>query len=143
MKLLPIRCRSPRSGLTLLEVLVSTAIFLGALTAIMDIMHIGHDSRLSARMDAEAAVYCESIMGEIVSGIRPMADESGSIEDQEYWRYSVTTEDAGGESLVRVNVLVEHAVDDQIPNAYFQLTRLMRDPQLFLDAALTASESSE
>lgn len=138
----PQRRTGPR-GLTLLEVLVSTAIFLGALTAIMEIMRIGHDSRLSARMDAEAALYCESIMSEIVSGVRPVSDESAQIENQEYWQYSISTEDGGGEGLIQVNVLVEHRVGDNLPAAYFQLRRLMRDPQMFLDAALSASESAE
>ena len=126
-----------------MEVLVSTAIFLGALTAILQVMRIGHDSRLSARMDAEAALYCESIVGEIVAGIRPMADDSGQIEGESYWFYTISTEDGGGESLIRLTVDVEHRVNDQLPAASFQLTRLMRDPQMFLDAALSASESAQ
>lgn len=132
---------SRRAGITLLEVLISTAIFLGAWTAILQIMSIGHDSRLSARLDAEAALRCESLMGEYVSGIAPLTAEaaqplSGSTE----WRYTTTIEEGGGDSLLKLTVQVEHVVNDRV-SSYFQLSRLMRDPQLFLDAAMAADEA--
>ena len=84
-----------RSGISLLEVLISTAIFLGALTAILQIMRVGHESRLSARLDAEAALRCESLMGEYVSGILPLKAEaavpfpdSGELSSSEAWQYT-------------------------------------------------------
>ena len=38
--------RSHPCGLTLLEILVSTAILVGSLTAIMQVLNVGHNSRL-------------------------------------------------------------------------------------------------
>jgi general secretion pathway protein I len=137
-----------RSGISLLEVLISTAIFLGALTAILQIMRVGHESRLSARLDAEAALRCESLMGEYVSGILPLKAEaavpfpdSGELSSSEAWQYTTEVEDGGGTSLLKVTVLVEHVVNGTQANSYFQLSRLMRDPQLFLDAAMAAEEA--
>ncbi|MEQ9411380.1 MAG: hypothetical protein RIK87_26940 [Fuerstiella sp.] len=131
-----------RSGLTLLEVLVSTAIFLGALTAILQIMRIGHDSRLSAKLDAEAALRCETVMSEVVSGIRqPTAVSNQVFEGEENWVYSIEVGDGGGTSLLLITVSVSHVIGEQLPNSGFQLTRLMRDPQLFLDAAMSAAEA--
>lgn len=133
-----------RAGLTLLEVLLSTAIFMGALTAIMQLMRIGHDSRLSARLDAEAALRCESLMAELVSGIRPLTPESNApFEGEENWTYSVNVEAGDGESLLLVSARVDHAVSERLPNSSFQLVRLMRDPQMFLDAAMSASTSED
>ncbi|APZ91698.1 hypothetical protein [Fuerstiella marisgermanici] len=135
-----------RSGLTLLEVLVSTAIFLGALTAIMQVMRVGHDSRLSARMDAECALRCESVMAEIVSGIQqPVAVSNQQFDGDadENWVYSVEVGDGGGTSLLLVTVRVQYSTGEDTPISQFQLSRLMRDPQLFLDAAMSAEDTEE
>ncbi len=131
-----------RSGITLLEVLLSTAIFLGALTAILQIMRVGHDSRLSARLDAESALRCESLMGEYVAGIMPLKAESDTpFPDSDEWQYTTEIEDGGGTSLLKLTVLVQHVVNEKQVNSYFLLSRLMRDPQLFLDAAMAAEEA--
>ena len=133
-----------RSGLTLLEVLLATSIFLGSITAILQIMRVGHDSRISAKLDAEAALRCESLMGEYVSGMSPLADESETpFVDNDQWVYTTTIEDGGGESLLRLTVLVEHKPNGAFPTAYFQLSRLIRDPQLFLDAAMSAADAED
>lgn len=137
---------SQRRGITLLEVILATAIFLGALTAILQLMRLGHDSRVSARLDAEAALLCESKMGEYVSGMSDLTSASQANFDDDTlneWVYSTTIDDGGGESLLLVTVLVEHMMLDESVNSYFQLTRLMRDPQLFLDAALAADDLGE
>jgi hypothetical protein len=131
-----------RSGITLLEVLLATAIFMGSLTAILQVMRVGHDSRISAKLDSEAALRCESLMGELVSGISPLTSESNQpFTDSENWRYSVTVEEGPGESLLLISVRVEHVIAEQLPNSAFLLVRLMRDPQLFLDAAMAAEEA--
>jgi general secretion pathway protein I len=131
-----------RSGVTLLEVLLATAIFMGSLTAILQVMRVGHDSRLSAKLDSEAALRCESLLGELVAGITPLTSESNQpFTDSENWRYSVTVEEGPGDSLLLVSVRVEHVIAEQLPNSTFTLVRLMRDPQLFLDAAMAAEEA--
>lgn len=125
-----------RSGITLMEVLLSTAIFMGSLTAILGIIQMGHESRLSSRLDAEAALRCESLMGEYIAGVAPLTAESNApFEDSDEWRYTTSIEDADGESLLKVVVLVQHMAGERV-NSYAILTRLMRDPQLFLDAAM-------
>ncbi|MCP4785439.1 MAG: hypothetical protein GY903_24735 [Fuerstiella sp.] len=131
-----------RSGITLLEVLLATAIFMGSLTAILQVMRVGHDSRLSAKLDSEAALRCESKLSELISGISPLTSESNQpFEDSENWRYTITVEEGPGESLLLVSVRVEHVIAEQLPNSTFLLVRLMRDPQLFLDAAMAAEEA--
>lgn len=137
---------SPRSGLTLLEVILSTAIFLGALTAILKIMSIGHDSRVSAKLDAEAVIRCESVMGQLVSGMMELsdvADQPFETEGSENWYYTIEIGDGGATDLLLVSVRVEFKTNDLYSGSSFTLVRAMRDPQLFLDAALSSMESEE
>lgn len=129
-----------RRGITLIEVLVATAIFLGALTAVLGIINLGHESRLSARLEAEAVVRCETVMGEYIAGIREMVAAKEQFDDDDRWRLTTSVEDADGESLLKIVVTIEHMAGEEA-NAYFQLTRYIRDPQLFLDAALASEES--
>ena len=134
---------SGRAGLTLIEVILATAIFLGSLTAILQLMNVGHDSRIVAKLQAEAAVRCESLMGEYISGISPLTDESQTpFADSEEWVYTTTVEEGDGTSLLKVTVVVEHLANENA-NAVFQLVRLMRDPELFVEAAASAAAAEE
>ncbi|MEZ6126031.1 MAG: hypothetical protein R3C49_23130 [Planctomycetaceae bacterium] len=134
--------RNGRRGLTLLEVILSTAIFLGSLTAVLQLMNVGHGSRVAAKLQAEAALRCESLMGEYIAGISPLADETQTpFADSEEWVYTTVIEESGFTSLLKITVLVEHLANDQ-PNAAFELVRLKRDPELFLEAAAAAEASA-
>lgn len=135
-----------RRGITLLEVLIATSIFTFSLVAILNLMGLGHDSRLSARLDAESALRCESVMGEYISGMRDLVAESDAqFDDDETgnWYFSTIVDEGPGESLLKVTVEVEHRISDSESNSYFLLTRYVRDPQLFIDAALDAGTSDE
>ena len=132
-----------RRGMTLLEVILATAIFLGALTAILQLMNLGHDSRLSARLDAEAALRCEDKLARIVSGMDEFVADSQPFDDNPNWTWTSEISDGGATDLMLVSVRVQHNATDQLPNSSFTLVRLMRDPQLFLDAALSASGSED
>lgn len=126
-----------KSGLTIIEVIVATAIFMGALTVIIQVMNLGDSARVSASLDAEAALRCESVLGEVLAGVRTLTPVNQEpFDDSDRWKATVIIEDAGGESLMKVTVITEHSVGDALPNSRFQLVRYMRDPQLFVDAAL-------
>lgn len=132
-----------RSGLSLLEIIISVAIFMASLAAIMEGLQIGRRSELSARLQSEAVLRCETVMGEILSGVREASSAQGnSFDDDETgnWEWTAEVTEAGTTGLLQVTVLVEHRPGGEEPNAAFTLVRLMRDPQLFLDAALQESE---
>lgn len=132
---------SQRAGVSLLEVVISVAIFLAALTAILSLLDMGNQSRLSVSLDAKAAILCESAMAEYTSGMRDLVSTTDEpIENEDNWSLSTTVEPGDGESLLKVTVLIKHTVNDNNVNSSFRLMRLMRDPQLFLDAAMAASE---
>jgi general secretion pathway protein I len=131
-----------RHGLTLLEVLVSVAIFLGSLTAIMQLLNTGQQAEVSARLQSQAVLRCESKMAEIVAGIeKPVSSADGTFLDDEIgnWKWSADVANGTATSLLKITVTVEHTPDGKDPNAAFTLTRYMRDPQLFIDAALAAT----
>jgi len=129
------RRSSRRHGLSLLEILVSTAILLASLTAIMQVLNVGHNSRLSAVLDAEAILRCESVMGELLAGVRPLASSSAEpFEDNPKWMWNAGISDQGSTSLLQVEVVVEHSPTGDQVNSSYSLTRYVRDPQIFLDA---------
>ena len=122
-------------GLTLLEILVSTAILLASLTAIMQVLNVGHNSRLSAVLDAEGVLRCESMMGELLAGVRPLMSSSVEpFEDNPKWMWYASISDQGSTSLLQVEVVVEHSPASDQVNSSYSLTRYVRDPQIFLEA---------
>jgi len=140
--ILVVRLRS-RSGLSLLEIIISVAIFMASLAAIMEGLQIGRRSELSARLQSEAVLRSETVMGEILCGAKEASSAQGNpFDDDETgnWEWSAEVTEAGTTGLLQVTVLVEHRPGGGEPNAAFTLVRFMRDPQLFLDAALQESE---
>lgn len=133
----------PRAGVSLLEVVISVAIFLASLTAILSLLDIGNQSRLSVQLDANAAILCESTMAEYLSGYRDLTattDEPlDSSDNDQSWSLTTVVEPADGESLLKITVLVKHTVNGSEVNSSFRMTRLMRDPQLFIDAASSST----
>ena len=135
--------QSSRGGMSLLEVLISVAIFLGALTAIMQVLNVGQRAEVATQLQTEAILKAESKMAEFVSGIEEAtSSQGGSFEDDKTgsWKWDAEVTDSGTASLLMVTVKVEHMMSDREANAVFTLTRYMRDPQLFIDAALSESK---
>ena len=82
-----------RSGLSLLEIIISVAIFMASLAAIMEGLQIGRRSELSARLQSEAVLRCETVMGEILSGVKEAASAQGNpFDDDESgnWEWSAS-----------------------------------------------------
>ena len=133
------RQRPHRRGLTLLEILVSTAILVGSVTAIMQVLNVGHNSRMKAVLDAEAILRCESKMGELLAGVRPIASSGTEpFEDNSNWAWTASISDQGSTSLLQVEVVVEHTPSRGPTNSSWSLTRYVRDPLLFLEVEGTA-----
>ncbi len=134
-----------RNGLSLLEVIISIAIFLAALTVIMYTQKVGQEAETAAHLKSEAVIRCEAVMGEILCGAQKAessADNHFDDDEEGKWEWAAEISDSGTTDLLKVTVLVEHRPDSgsDNPNAAFALVRYMRDPQLFLDAALEGSE---
>ena len=140
----PCPARSMRSGLTLLEVLISVAIFLSSLAAIMQLLSIGKRSEMMTRLQTEAVMRCETLMAEVVSGVQKLEDVTDEpLPDNESsgtWQWSLQSVDSDTSGLLQVTISVQYVVGSETVAA-FTLTRYLRDPQLFIDAALSETES--
>jgi len=79
-----------RSGLSILEVLVSMAIFLISLAAIASLVDVGSERAMAASMTNLGTRLAQSKLAEIEAGLTaPGSAESGTFEDEPDWTYSV------------------------------------------------------
>jgi len=135
-------CRGPRGrgGITLLEVLIALAIFLGAITVIGQIINTGSQAAIAAQQQAEAVRRCETVLAEALAGSIPMQDASGNFEDDTDWSWSVIVLDGPHVDLLSLEVTVTHA--DQFGNEdeRFTLVRWARNPELFLETTVDSTE---
>lgn len=130
-----------RAGITLFEVLVALAIFLGALAGIAQIVDTGSTAAVTGQLQSEAVLRCETTLAEIVSGVHPLESVQREIyPDDSAWSWSLTVADGPHPDVIQLTVEVVHARTNGSTDATFTMTRLIRDPQLFLDAAAAAQE---
>ena len=132
----------PRTGITLFEVVLALAIFVAAFAAISQILESGSRAAVLSQLTSEAATRCERIQNEVVAGTAPLESASRvPFEDDSQWVWSANVVDTGIPYLLQVEIIVEYLrlVDGQ-PAARSELSRLMRDPQMYYDAALAAEE---
>jgi hypothetical protein len=128
---------SPRLGVSLLEVLIATAMLFGAVVVLSELAQIGRRHAESTGERVVAQQLCHQKLHEVVLGILPVAAASGPIEEAPGWVYRVEVEPLQDfeelEDLVRVHVVVEQ--DPQTPELArrrnlrsFRITRWLRLP---------------
>lgn len=134
-----------RCGLTLLEVLISLSIFLGALTALSQLIGIGSRAAVQSQLRTQAIIKCQSKLAEVLAGVQPMepVSQSGFDDDNENWKWSLNVEPGDYENLLKLTVLVQYAGDSESVSTSYQLTRQVRDPAMLLDAANTVESSDD
>lgn len=128
-----------RNGLTILEVLLALGIFLASATIVTDLLGTGTRASVEGRLRSQMALLAESQMAEAGAGILELNSVSSQsfetdVEVDESLTWSMDVEDGDGD-LLTVTVTVEHTNDQDDVDQSFSLTRLMRDPQIWLDAA--------
>jgi hypothetical protein len=100
--------RAPRSALTLLEVVISLAIFLIAMVPIWNLVNLGSQSALDTNLQAQASLLCQSKMDSVKAGIEQFNSNGtvtiGAID----WSYSIESSDADIEYLHMVKVTVKY-----------------------------------
>ena len=134
-----------RRGLTLLEVVISTAVFLAAASVILNM--IGQGTRASAysQYTTEAAFRAESILGEMLAEVRPMESVNQMpFEDDDTggWFYSIERQTGDDPDLVMLKVRAWFAPQDRTV-ASVTLDRVLRDPAVWEEAAMAEAEAAE
>jgi general secretion pathway protein I len=131
-----------RRGITLFEVMLALAIFLGAFAAIGQIIDLGRQASVEGQLENEAVLRAQTKLAEVVAGIEPMtALEGQAFEDDPNWTWGLTMDTAPHVDVLGLTITVEHTRPNGTVDAAFVLTRFVRDPQLFIDAAANASLS--
>lgn len=146
--------RSARRGLTLYEVVLAIGIFLMGMAVISQLITTGTQASQNARLNTQAAMHAESLMNEIVSGAREMSAVSDQpvIAGDNNWKWSLVIADedaseAGGDAaqskLKDLTVTVQYFGNSAEPLATFKLRRVVRDPQMFIEAAAEAMQEED
>jgi type II secretory pathway pseudopilin PulG len=134
--------RSNRRGMSLLEVFVALAIFIAALAVISQIITTGTRASARAQFQSEATLRAESTMAEAVSGIIPLQNDKKAFDDDASWQWSLTVESGPHVDTLLLTVVADHTNENGRLNGSATLKRVIRDPQLFLNAASANTNSS-
>jgi general secretion pathway protein I len=132
-------------GLTLLEVLLSVAIFMGAMVALGQLISSGRRAASRGELQTEAVIRCESVVGRIVAGLLPVeAIEDAAFDDdlERRWTYSVQLLETPEVDLLGFQVTVTHQNNLGDANYSYSLQRFLRDPQIYADAAEAAANAA-
>lgn len=139
------RCRQsfpPRAGLTLLEVVISMGVFLGALAVLSQVTWNGTRASVQGRLRAQAIFRCEAKMTEVCTGAELLQSQANTpFPDDPNWTFSVTVGEGAYPELLQIDVSVSHTGNNSLANATYRLRKWMRDPQYFLDAAAAKAEA--
>lgn len=118
-----------RHGLSLLEVLLATAVLLGCVVVLGHLASIGRVDANSARDLADAQRICQNRMNELLTGLVPLqTSEQETLADEPGWQCTIAIEPAEAPGLAAVRVTVANDLPDQRHPVRFTLVRWLRDP---------------
>src|SRR5262249_17088977 len=99
------RARHARRGLTLLEVIISLAIFLFSLTAISHLLSISSQQVQEASFRSQAGQRCQSKLAEVIAGVQSMSSSGwSSFSDDPDWQWQVNCTEGNIKNLWTVQV---------------------------------------
>ena len=131
---------SPRTGMTLLEVVIALALFFAAMSAIAEILRRGSEFAVNAQLRAEGSQLGESKLNELVAGILPLTPVEGqAFADAPQWTWTLTVEDDTVLSIKRLLLTVDHRNPAGKSDHDVKFARLLRDPAIFQQSSSTSS----
>jgi Tfp pilus assembly protein PilV len=117
---------SSRPGLSLLEVLAALAIFLMSFIAIGRLVTVASDRALEVQMQSQATQLAQSKLNEVIGGALPLSSQSGEIDEDPDWHWSIDATQGDVSGLWTVTVRVWREVDNHEVES--TLTQMMLDP---------------
>ncbi len=121
----------PFSGFTLLEIILSLAILAGALAALGEVMRLADRNAQLVRDESQAQILASSVMDELLSCSRPMAEinqEAFDYNTDPPWLYSIAFDQTPYVELVLARVRVEQQLPPEQQPAHFELVRWVPNP---------------
>lgn len=133
-----------RRGMTLLEVLLAVALFLGAVTVLSQLWHGGVRASVQSRLQTQAVLRCESKLNEAIAGAVPL-QTTGEMpfDDDPSWSWKLTVDPGPQSNILKVTVETLHPGQGGLSNSSHQLIRLVRDPQVWVDAQKTTTSETQ
>ena len=133
-----------RPGMSLLEVLGATAIFLISIVAIGELMSLSTDQALEVQFRSRATRLCQSKMNEFVSGVEQLhGATSGEFEEEPEWTWSAeVTSESSALNLYRVKITVTRELSGEPIEV--SMTQFVFDPlqRGQLPSAATTTEAT-
>lgn len=118
-----------RGGFSLIEVLLATAILMGAVVVLGQLTGIGYRNAMAARDEVTAQMLCEHKLNEIVSGLRPAETiAEAPIRDRPGWLSSVAVRPLEQPKLVSVEVAVRQDLPLEKRPVEYKLRRWLFQP---------------
>jgi general secretion pathway protein I len=131
-----------REGITLIEVIVSLAIFLLSIIALFSLMDLSSESAREIVNQSRGTRLAESKMAEFVCGAEPLSGSSeGSFEEEPEWNWSAEIETDILPSLYRVTVTVSRE-EQNGKKASVSITQMLLDPTMRGGLSSSSSSSS-
>lgn len=116
----------PRQGLSLLEVIVSLAIFLFSLVAISRLIDQGVDQAVELDLRAQASMIAQSKLAEVTSGAIGLTGQESQLEEDSAWTWKLDAEADTIPGLYRVKVTVTR--EDRGNKIEVALSQYVLDP---------------
>ncbi|MCX7418131.1 MAG: hypothetical protein NT013_01155 [Planctomycetia bacterium] len=131
-------------GFTLFEILLSLGLFLGALAVLSQIWYGGVRASVQSRLRTQAIFRCESKLSELVAGAIPLLETSDTpFEDDASWTWNLQVLRGHHADLKLVVVNVAHPGQGGLSSSSHQLSRLIRDRQVWVNAQQTTTEDQQ
>jgi hypothetical protein len=129
--------------MTLFEVFLAISIFIAALAVVTEIVHTGSRASIQAQLHSDGVLRAESKLAEAAAGAVQLQSTSNSpFEDDPSWSWSLAVASGPLVDTLQITVTVAHEDGRGITNGQVSLSRLIRDPQIYDDAAATATSTS-
>ena len=131
-------------GFTLFEILLSLGLFLGALAVLSQMWYGGVRASVQSRLRTQAIFRCESKLNEVVAGVVPLQSTGDTpFEDDSTWTWNLQVETFPHADLLKAVVNVTHPGQGGLSSSSHQLSRLIRDPQVWVNAQQTTTEEQQ
>jgi len=130
--------------MTLYEVVLSLAILLGSITVLSNLIATGSRAALRSRLSTRATLLCQSKLSEILAGVEPMQSADGIPFDtaDPSWTWTLEVLSGPVDDLLELRVSAVHTNPNQVVDAAETITRYIRDPQVYEEAATQENASS-
>lgn len=140
-----LRPRSDRSGLTLIEVILALAIFVGSIAIVSKLTELGVRASQYARLHTRAVMLAESKMGELLAGIVTLDEATGDVFTEDpAWQWQLSVSDGPVDGLRWVTITVVPSSTGELATnrepVEFTLSRWLLDPTYAADLDMAVSE---